>query len=75
MMIYVLLTMLIVLVALVLIRQNPSSGKRQYSLLEQQIKQIIEEQQRMEKRLQQSNFQMLDTVGQNNERVLERYSQ
>ena len=75
MMIYVLLTVLIVLVALVLIRQNPSSGKRQYSLLEQQIKQIIEEQQRMEKRLQQSNFQMLDTVGQNNERVLERYSQ
>jgi len=75
MMIYVLLMVLIVLVALVLIRQNPSSGKRQYSLLEQQIKQIIEEQQRMEKRLQQSNFQMLDTVGQNNERVLERYSQ
>ena len=73
--VYLLLIMLIVLVLLVLIRQNPSSGRRQHSLLEQQIKQMIDEQQRMEKRLQQTNFQMLDTVGQNNERVLDRYGQ
>ena len=73
--VYLLLIMLIVLVLLVLIRQNPSSGRRQHSLLEQQIKQVIDEQQRMEKRLQQTNFQMLDTVGQNNERVLDRYGQ
>lgn len=75
MMIYVLLVVLIVLAFLILIRQNSNTSKRQYSLLEQQIKQIFEEQQRMEQRLQQSNFQMLDTVSQNNERVLERYSQ
>ena len=75
MMIYVLLVVLIVLTLLILIRQNSNTSKRQYSLLEQQIKQIFEEQQRMEQRLQQSNFQMLDTVSQNNERVLERYSQ
>lgn len=74
-MVYVLLIVLIVLVLLVLIRQNPSSGRRQHSLLEQQVKQVIDEQQRMEKRLQQTNFQMLDTVGQNNERVLDRYGQ
>ena len=67
--VYLLLIMLIVLVLLVLIRQNPSSGRRQHSLLEQQIKQMIDEQQRMEKRLQQTNFQMLDTVGQNNEQI------
>ena len=73
--VYLLLIMLIVLVLLVLIRQNPSSGRRQHSLLEQQIKQVIDEQQRMEKRLQQTNFQMLATVGQNNERVLDRYGQ
>ncbi len=74
-MVYVLLIVLIVLLLLVLIRQNLSSARRQYSLLEQQVKQIIDEQQRMEKRLQQTNFQMLDTVGQNNERVLDRYGQ
>lgn len=74
-MLYVLLIVLIFLELLILIRQNKNSGKRQYSLLEQQGKQIIEEQQRMEQRLQQSHFQMLDTVSQNNERVLERYSQ
>ena len=67
MMIYVLLVVLIVLAFLILIRQNSNTSKRQYSLLEQQIKQIFEEQQRMEQRLQQSNFQMLDTVSQNNE--------
>lgn len=73
--VYLLLMVLIVLVLLVLIRQNPVSGRRQHSLLEQQVKQVIDEQQRMEKRLQQTNFQMLDTVGQNNERVLDRYGQ
>ena len=74
-MVYVLLIVLIVLLLLVLIRQNLSSGRRQHSLLEQQVKQVIDEKQRMEKRLQQTNFQMLDTVGQNNERVLDRYGQ
>ena len=54
MMIYVLLVVLIVLAFLILIRQNSNTSKRQYSLLEQQIKQIFEEQQRMEQRLQQS---------------------
>ena len=73
--IYLLLIVLIILVVLVLIRQTPNRGTRQHSLLEQQVKRVIDEQQRMEKRLQQSNFQMLDTVSQNNERVLDRYSQ
>ena len=60
--VYLLLIMLIVLVLLVLIRQKCQVVEaRQHSLLEQQIKQVIDEQQRMEKRLQQTNFQMLDT--------------
>lgn len=73
--IYLLLIVLIILIILVLIKETPNRETRQYSLLEQQVKHVIDEQQRMEKRLQQSNFQMLDTVSQNNERVLERYSQ
>ncbi|MDE5977088.1 MAG: DNA recombination protein RmuC, partial [Turicibacter sp.] len=73
--IYLLLIILIVLVIIMLIKQQISCNNRQYSLLEQQLKQMVSEQQRMEKRLQQTSFQMLDTVGQNNERVLERYSQ
>ena len=73
--IYFLLIILIGLVVIGLYRQKLGSSEHPNLLIEQQNKQIIDEQQRMEKRLQQTNFQMLDTIGQNNERILERYTQ
>ncbi len=60
--IYILLLIIIALLSLVLIRQQNSSRSRTADT-------------QLEKRIQSSQFQLLDTLGQANERALERYSQ
>nr|WP_155062335.1 DNA recombination protein RmuC [Turicibacter sanguinis] len=60
---------------LILIRQNLYTRSRQNPQLDLQVKQLLEEQQRMEKRLQDANFQLSGSFNQANERVLERYGQ
>ncbi len=72
---YLLIIILIVLVVMGLRNQSLKNSEHSYSLIENQHKQLLDEQQRMEKRLQQANFQMIDTIGQNNERIIERYAQ
>ncbi len=59
---YILLLIIIALLSLVLIRQQNSSRSRTADT-------------QLEKRIQSSQFQLLDTLGQANERALERYSQ
>lgn len=71
--IYVLLIMVIFLLLLILVRQNLNTRSRINPQIENQVKQLLEEQQRMEKRLQDSNYQLLGSLNQSNERVLERY--
>ena len=63
------------LLLLILIRQNLYTRSRQNPQLDLQVKQLFEEQQRMEKRLQDANFQLSGSFNQANERVLERYGQ
>ena len=67
--------MVIFLLLLILIRQNLYTRSRQNPQLDLQVKQLLEEQQRMEKRLQDANFQLSGSFNQANERVLERYGQ
>lgn len=71
--IYLLLVVIIFLLLLILIRQNLSTRGRINPQIDNQMKQLLEEQQRMEKRLQDSNYQLLGSFNQANERVLERY--
>lgn len=71
--VYVLLIVVIFLLLLILVRQNLNTRSRINPQLENQVKQLLEEQQRMEKRLQDSNYQLLSSFNQSNERVLERY--
>lgn len=73
MIIYLLLVVIIFLLLLILIRQNLSTRGRVNPQIDNQMKQFLEEQQRMEKRLQDSNYQLLGSFNQANERVLERY--
>lgn len=73
MVIYLLLVVIIFLLLLILIRQNLSTRGRINPQIDNQMKQLLEEQQRMEKRLQDSNYQLLGSFNQANERVLERY--
>lgn len=70
---YVLLLVVIFLLLLILVRQNLNTRSRINPQIENQVKQLLEEQQRMEKRLQDSNYQLLSSFNQSNERVLERY--
>lgn len=65
--------MVIFLLLLILVRQNLNTRSRINPQIENQVKQLLEEQQRMEKRLQDSNYQLLGSLNQSNERVLERY--
>ena len=71
--VYVLLIVVIFLLLLILVRQNLNTRSRINPQIENQVKQLLEEQQRMEKRLQDSNYQLLSSLNQSNERVLERY--
>lgn len=71
--VYVLLIVVIFLLLLILVRQNLNTRSRIHPQIENQVKQLLEEQQRMEKRLQDSNYQLLGSLNQSNERVLERY--
>ena len=71
--VYVLLLVVIFLLLLILVRQNSNTRSRINPQIENQVKQLLEEQQRMEKRLQDSNYQLLSSFNQSNERVLERY--
>lgn len=73
--VYILLIVVIFLLLLILIRQNLYTRSRQNPQLDLQVKQLLEEQQRMEKRLQDANFQLSGSFNQANERVLERYGQ
>lgn len=73
--VYILLIVVIFLLLLILIRQNLYTRSRQNPQLDLQVKQLFEEQQRMEKRLQDANFQLSGSFNQANERVLERYGQ
>lgn len=73
--VYVLLIVVIFLLLLILIRQNLNTRSRLNPQQDIQIKQLLEEQQRMEKRLQDANFQLSGSFNQANERVLERYGQ
>lgn len=73
--VYILLIVVIFLLLLILIRQNLHTRSRQAPQLDLQVKQLLEEQQRMEKRLQDANFQLSGSFNQANERVLERYGQ
>ena len=73
--VYILLIVVIFLLLLILIRQNLYTRSRQHPQLDLQVKQLLEEQQRMEKRLQDANFQLSGSFNQANERVLERYGQ
>lgn len=73
MIIYLLLVVIIFLLLLILIRQNLGTRGRVNPQIDNQMKQFLEEQQRMEKRLQDSNYQLLGSFNQANERVLERY--
>ncbi|MTK70750.1 DNA recombination protein RmuC [Turicibacter sanguinis] len=73
--VYILLIVVIFLLLLILIRQNLYTTSRQNPQLDLQVKQLLEEQQRMEKRLQDANFQLSGSFNQANERVLERYGQ
>ena len=73
--VYILLIVVIFLLLLILIRQNLNTRSRQNPQLDLQVKQLLEEQQRMEKRLQDANFQLSGSFNQANERVLERYGQ
>lgn len=73
MVVYLLLVVIIFLLLLILIRQNLSTRGRINPQIDNQMKQLLEEQQRMEKRLQDSNYQLLGSFNQANERVLERY--
>jgi len=71
--VYVLLLVVIFLLLLILVRQDSNTRSRINPQIENQVKQLLEEQQRMEKRLQDSNYQLLSSFNQSNERVLERY--
>ena len=73
--VYILLIVVIFLLLLILIRQNLYTRSRQNPQLDLQVKQLLEELQRMEKRLQDANFQLSGSFNQANERVLERYGQ
>lgn len=73
MVIYFLLVVIIFLLMLILIRQNLNIRGHINPQIDNQMKQLLEEQQRMEKRLQDSNYQLLGSFNQANERVLERY--
>lgn len=73
--VYVLLIVVIFLLLLILIRQNLNTRSRLNPQLDSQVRQLLEEQQRMEKRLQDANFQLSGSFNQANERVLERYGQ
>ena len=73
--VYILLIVVIFLLLLILIRQNLYTRSRQNPQLDLQVKQLLEVQQRMEKRLQDANFQLSGSFNQANERVLERYGQ
>ena len=73
--VYILLIVVIFLLLFILIRQNLYTRSRQNPQLDLQVKQLLEEQQRMEKRLQDANFQLSGSFNQANERVLERYGQ
>lgn len=73
MVIYFLLVVIIFLLMLILIRQNLNIRGHINPQIDNQMNQLLEEQQRMEKRLQDSNYQLLGSFNQANERVLERY--
>jgi len=73
--IQILVTVNIILVCWLLVQNKLGKGKSVNKAETEALKEYLTEQRRMEERLQQSHYQLMGVLGENNERVLERYGQ